>query len=215
MALLYCRASRSWNRSAAYCSTNHCRPSNVPTGITPNNGRSWVVRSTSRYAGRCILHTFRSGSRPTHPQAQEVIDWIKRWHPDHPKIFMGDFNSEPAADEMATIRAALVDVFHTLGVSGDERITFPGGPLGTRTPDGWSGSIDYMWASEHWRDLRDRGHPRTNTRLRPCSCRGTRDAGVAQRQPIRVYLARPKRRAVGRSSQEQKHARNRSFIYPG
>jgi endonuclease/exonuclease/phosphatase family metal-dependent hydrolase len=86
-------------------------------------------------------------------QAQDVIDWITTWHPDHPKVLMGDFNSEPDSREMAIIRAALVDVFHELGVSGDERLTFPGGPLGSRMPDGWSGSIDYVWMSQHWRDL--------------------------------------------------------------
>ena len=87
-------------------------------------------------------------------QAQDVVDWMTTWHPDRPIMLMGDFNSEPDAAEMATIRAALVDVFHALGVSGDERITFPGGPLGSRTSNGWAGSIDYVWASDHWGDLR-------------------------------------------------------------
>lgn len=86
-------------------------------------------------------------------QAQDVVDWVMTWHRGRPVVLMGDFNSEPDADEMARIRGALTDVFRTLGVDGDERITFPSGPLGSRTPDGWRGAIDYVWTSEHWCDL--------------------------------------------------------------
>jgi endonuclease/exonuclease/phosphatase family metal-dependent hydrolase len=86
-------------------------------------------------------------------QAHDVVHWITTWHPGRPAVLMGDFNSEPDAQEMATLRTALVDVFDALGVGGDERITFPAGPLGSRTPDGWRGAIDYIWTTEHWRDL--------------------------------------------------------------
>src|SRR3712207_7058941 len=39
------------------------------------------------------------------------------------------------------------------GVTGDERATFPSGPLGTRGENGWAGGIDYIFLSAHFRPV--------------------------------------------------------------
>jgi endonuclease/exonuclease/phosphatase family metal-dependent hydrolase len=88
------------------------------------------------------------------PQAREVAEFCAEWHPNRPVVLMGDLNAFPDAPEVATLRAGLVDMFHHLGVEGDERLTFPSGPLGSRTDDGWSGAIDYIFVSEHFRPRR-------------------------------------------------------------
>jgi endonuclease/exonuclease/phosphatase family metal-dependent hydrolase len=60
---------------------------------------------------------------------------------------MGDFNAEPDSAEIAIVRKALRDVFHEQGTSGDDRITFPGGPLGSRDEDDRVWAIDYVFVS--------------------------------------------------------------------
>ena len=80
-------------------------------------------------------------------QAAEVAEFCTSWHPGRPVVLMGDFNAEPHSTEIATLRRALRDVFYEQGISGDERLTFPSGPLGSRTEDGWSGAIDYVFVS--------------------------------------------------------------------
>jgi endonuclease/exonuclease/phosphatase family metal-dependent hydrolase len=86
-------------------------------------------------------------------QAEEVIRFCTSWHPGRPVALMGDFNALPDAPEIATLRAALVDAFERRGVTGAERLTFPSGPLGSRTADGWSGAIDYVFLSPHFSDV--------------------------------------------------------------
>lgn len=84
-------------------------------------------------------------------QAAEVAAFATGWHPGRPAIVMGDFNADPDSAELAIIRKALRDVFREQDVSGDERITFPSGPLGSRTEDGWSGAIDYVFVTPNIR----------------------------------------------------------------
>ncbi len=84
-------------------------------------------------------------------QAAEVAEFCTSWHPGRPVVLMGDFNAAPDSAEVATLRRALRDVFHEQGIGGDERLTFPSGALGSRTEDGWSGAIDYVFVSPHIR----------------------------------------------------------------
>ena len=86
-------------------------------------------------------------------QAQEVADFCTSWHPGRPAVLMGDFNALPDDPEIATIRAVLTDVFQERGVTGDERLTFPSGPLGSRADNGWAGGIDYVFLSSHFQPL--------------------------------------------------------------
>lgn len=80
-------------------------------------------------------------------QAAEVVAFATGWHPDRPAIVMGDFNAVPESAEIALVRKALRDLFHDQGIGGDERLTFPSGPLGSRTQHGWSGAIDYVFVT--------------------------------------------------------------------
>ena len=86
-------------------------------------------------------------------QAREVAAFATSWHVDRPVVLMGDFNALPESLEIGTVRAALVDVFHAHQVTGDARLTFPSGPLGSRTDNGWSGAIDYVFVSSHFRSV--------------------------------------------------------------
>lgn len=86
-------------------------------------------------------------------QAAEVAGFCRDWHRGRPHVLMGDFNASPDTPEIATLRGTLIDVFERHGVVGDERLTFPSGPLGARTPDGWAGSIDYIFVSSGVRPL--------------------------------------------------------------
>jgi endonuclease/exonuclease/phosphatase family metal-dependent hydrolase len=60
---------------------------------------------------------------------------------------MGDFNCDPDAPELTPLRDHFQEACAVCGVSGDARFTFPAGPLGARTDDGWHGAIDHVWAS--------------------------------------------------------------------
>ena len=86
-------------------------------------------------------------------QAREVAAFATSWHAERPVVLMGDFNAVPESPEIATLRAALADVFDDHQVTGDARLTFPSGPLGSRTDDGWSGAIDYVFVSSHFHSV--------------------------------------------------------------
>ncbi len=60
-------------------------------------------------------------------------------------ILAGDFNAEPDSPEIGRLRTRLVDVAQAVGLSGEARLTFPSGPRGARTADGWAEAIDYVF----------------------------------------------------------------------
>lgn len=62
-----------------------------------------------------------------------------------PLVLAGDFNAEPDSAEIQHLRTRLVDVAHTVGLTGEARLTFPSGPTGARTADGWAEAIDYVF----------------------------------------------------------------------
>jgi endonuclease/exonuclease/phosphatase family metal-dependent hydrolase len=84
-------------------------------------------------------------------QAAQVAEFTTGWHAGRPAILMGDFNAEPDSDEIAIIRRVLRDVFQEQQIAGEQRITFPSGPLGSRTEDGWAGAIDYVFVTPEFR----------------------------------------------------------------
>ncbi len=83
-------------------------------------------------------------------QAHGAVDFVAGWRPGPPVVLMGDFNAGSGSPEIETVRSALVDLFHVRGITGDARLTFPGGPIGSRTDDGWAGAIDYVYVSRHF-----------------------------------------------------------------
>lgn len=83
-------------------------------------------------------------------QAREAADFVTGWHPGRPAVLMGDFNALPDDPEIGILRSALIDLFQQCGLTGDERLTFPSGSLGSRTEDGWAGGIDYVFLTSHF-----------------------------------------------------------------
>jgi endonuclease/exonuclease/phosphatase family metal-dependent hydrolase len=80
-------------------------------------------------------------------QVTELAEFARTWHGDLPTMIMGDFNCDPDAPELAPLHAHFQEACAVSGVNGDARFTFPSGPLGARTDDGWRSAIDYVWAT--------------------------------------------------------------------
>jgi endonuclease/exonuclease/phosphatase family metal-dependent hydrolase len=78
-------------------------------------------------------------------QAEALLDIVGRWAAEGPVVVAGDFNAAPDAAEIAALRGRWVDVAEVAGLEGEERRTFPSGPLGARTADGWAEAIDYVF----------------------------------------------------------------------
>ncbi|MCA1555011.1 MAG: endonuclease/exonuclease/phosphatase family protein, partial [Chloroflexi bacterium] len=74
-------------------------------------------------------------------QIREMADFAAAWHGDLPTVIMGDFNCLPDAPELEPLRARFYEACAARGVRGEDRFTFPSGPRGTRTGDGWRGAI--------------------------------------------------------------------------
>lgn len=79
-------------------------------------------------------------------QADATISYVESWRPGSPCILVGDFNALPDSPEIAAIRRAMADSWEAASVPPGRRVTFPSGPPGATTPDGWSGAIDYVFA---------------------------------------------------------------------
>ncbi len=62
-----------------------------------------------------------------------------------PLVLAGDFNAGPESAEIQYLRTRLVDVAQAVRLTGEARLTFPSGPRGARTADGWTGAIDYVF----------------------------------------------------------------------
>ena len=80
-------------------------------------------------------------------QVRQLADQAAQWGDAGPTLLMGDFNCEPDAPELLPLRAHFNEVCVECGISGEARYSFPSGPRGARTPDGWRGAIDYIWVS--------------------------------------------------------------------
>ncbi len=80
-------------------------------------------------------------------QVRELDAFARSWSGGQPVVVMGDFNCAPEAPELAPLRKHFRDACAVCGVGDEARYTFPSGPRGARTPDGWRGAIDYIWVS--------------------------------------------------------------------
>lgn len=78
-------------------------------------------------------------------QAGEVAAFAEEWGGEGPALIAGDFNCDPGAPELEPLHARYADACALCGVSGEARFTFPSGPAGARTPEGWRGAIDFIW----------------------------------------------------------------------
>ncbi|MEW6730107.1 MAG: endonuclease/exonuclease/phosphatase family protein [Acidobacteriota bacterium] len=77
-------------------------------------------------------------------QARETIEIVKGWQPNNPAILLGDLNALPGTQEIAMLNNTLGDALVSIPV--EQRYTYPSGPFGSRTPNGWFGAIDYIYA---------------------------------------------------------------------
>jgi endonuclease/exonuclease/phosphatase family metal-dependent hydrolase len=77
-------------------------------------------------------------------QARETAEIVTGWHPENPAILMGDLNALPDAAEIAILNEKFGDALAIL--PNEKRYTYPSGAEGTRTPNGWFGAIDYVYA---------------------------------------------------------------------
>lgn len=83
-------------------------------------------------------------------QAAATVAFVRAWRPGSPAVLVGDFNAAPDSAEIASVRAALADAWELAGAPLEARRSFPSGPAGSARPDGWSGAIDYVFASAGW-----------------------------------------------------------------
>ncbi len=130
------------------------RPSYPPGQHPPYYAEQRVVLGCVIDLGGSLLDIFCTHFGLTQDQrliqAREAAEFCTGWHPGRPAALMGDFNAFPDTPEIAILREALVDLFQQRDVAGDERLTFPSGPLGSHTEDGWAGAIDYIFLTEHF-----------------------------------------------------------------
>lgn len=75
-------------------------------------------------------------------QAKEIRDFIQGWREGTPVVLVGDFNATPGSPELMPLRAVFRSAVAAAGLSGEARYTFPSGPVGSRTDEGWGAGID-------------------------------------------------------------------------
>ncbi len=80
-------------------------------------------------------------------QVKEVRDFALGWRAGSPVVVVGDFNALPDSAEIMPLRAVFRSACEAAGLSGEARHTFPSGPAGSRTDDGWAAGIDYIFLS--------------------------------------------------------------------
>jgi endonuclease/exonuclease/phosphatase family metal-dependent hydrolase len=86
-------------------------------------------------------------------QVRELAAFARASAGELPALILGDFNCLPDAPELAPLREHFREACAVSHIAGAQRCTFPSGPHGARTADGWRGAIDYIWLSPHIRIL--------------------------------------------------------------
>lgn len=95
-----------------------------------------------------ILVTHWAVDLVTHsPQARATIQFAESWRDSSPTILMGDFNALPDSAAVAMIRQTFTDAWECVGVPAEQRVSYPSGPRGSTTPDGWAGTVDYIFTT--------------------------------------------------------------------
>lgn len=82
---------------------------------------------------------------PHSAQAQATVQFAHSWQPDLPIILLGDFNALPDSPALATIRETFADAYERTHTPVDQLVSYPSGPKGSTTPDGWAGVVDYIF----------------------------------------------------------------------
>jgi endonuclease/exonuclease/phosphatase family metal-dependent hydrolase len=77
-------------------------------------------------------------------QARETAEIVSGWQPENPAVLMGDLNALPDTAEIAMLDERFGNALNL--VPEEKRYTYPSGAEGSRTPNGWYGCIDYVYA---------------------------------------------------------------------
>ncbi len=86
-------------------------------------------------------------------QAAQLAAWATEWAGEDPLIVMGDFNAELGSPEIERLCGAFTHAWRARpGAATDAApyLTFPSGPPGSRTDDGWHGGIDHIFVGKGW-----------------------------------------------------------------
>ncbi|MBI5956419.1 MAG: endonuclease/exonuclease/phosphatase family protein [Chloroflexi bacterium] len=77
-------------------------------------------------------------------QVQEVSTFGQEGPAGALTLILGDLNALPDSLEMGYLQRYWRDACEVAGLAASTRQTFPSGPMGSATGDGWSGAIDYI-----------------------------------------------------------------------
>lgn len=86
-------------------------------------------------------------------QAEQLAAWAVEWAGSDPLIVMGDFNAELGSPEIERLCRAFTHAWRARpDAAADDApyLTFPSGPPGSRTGDGWAGGIDHIFLGPGW-----------------------------------------------------------------
>lgn len=86
-------------------------------------------------------------------QAGQLVSWATEWAAGDPLIVMGDFNAEFGSPEIERLCGAFTHAWCARPGAASDRApyrTFPSGPAGSRTDDGWCGGIDHIFLGPGW-----------------------------------------------------------------
>lgn len=86
-------------------------------------------------------------------QAGQLVTWATEWAAGDPLIVMGDFNAELGSPEIERLCGAFTHAWRARPDAANDRAlyhTFPSGPAGSRTDDGWCGGIDHIFLGPGW-----------------------------------------------------------------
>jgi endonuclease/exonuclease/phosphatase family metal-dependent hydrolase len=86
-------------------------------------------------------------------QAGQLVAWANEWAAGDPLIVMGDFNAEFGSPEIERLCGAFTHTWRARPGTASDRApyhTFPSGPAGSRTDDGWCGGIDHIFLGPGW-----------------------------------------------------------------
>ena len=124
-------------------------PASVRSGEPTEGHSSLPARAPVQRAGSLKVVVAHLGltADQRYEQARELVEFAQTWQGGAPALIAGDFNCEPTAPELAPLRERFAEAYALVHFDGDARCTFPSGPPGARTHDGWRGAIDQVWLS--------------------------------------------------------------------
>lgn len=121
----------------------------LPRPSEDDEQRAVLATRLETPAGQLNVFVTHWSLLPEHRAEQVVatLNLIEQWSGGGPSVLMGDFNALPDAPEIAALREHLTDLWEATATPLEARISFPAGPKGTITPNGWTAALDYIFTS--------------------------------------------------------------------